>query len=289
MAANSLRGLPRSLYRRARSLPEAREERRFRPRLRVDPAAPELVVSPHLDDAVLDCFSVLNSDRELRVVNVFAGVPENVGLTGWDAITGAADSAERARERIAEDAVALARVPREPFNLDLLDAQYRTGVLDRLGLAGPSLDQIDLAVVSLAAERVARVRAGRDRRPRRPRARPPLRADAGAGRHARDAVRGAALLRGLRMALVGGWPRARAQPERRCLLELLRRGLARDASPAVGRRGAPRRRRRRGEARSDEVLSHAIPLPELWRQGPARRSRDPPLRGSLGAREPAAA
>lgn len=148
MAANSLRGLPRSLYRRARSLPEAREERRFRARLRADPAAPELVVSPHLDDAVLDCWSVLSSGREVQVVNVFAGVPENVGLTSWDAITGAADSAERARERIAEDAVALARAPREPFNLDLLDAQYRTGPLDRMGLSGPSLEQIDLAVIS---------------------------------------------------------------------------------------------------------------------------------------------
>ena len=74
---------------------------------------------------MLDCFTLLDSDRELSVVNVFSGVPAPGKLTLWDAITGATDSAVRARERLAEDAVALARAGREPLNLGLLDAQYR--------------------------------------------------------------------------------------------------------------------------------------------------------------------
>ena len=121
----SLPGLPRKLYRRSQALRQQREERSFRTRLSHDPGAPELLLSPHWDDAVLDCFTLLDSQRELNVVNVFGGVPAPGKLTLWDAITGATDSAVRARERLAEDAVALARTGREPVSLALLDAQYR--------------------------------------------------------------------------------------------------------------------------------------------------------------------
>lgn len=120
-----LAGLPRKLYRRSLALRRAREESRFRPRLRVDTGAPELLLSPHWDDAVLDCWALLSDRRELEVVNVFAGTPAPGRLTVWDAITGASDSAERTRERLAEDAVALARARRTPHNVALLDAQYR--------------------------------------------------------------------------------------------------------------------------------------------------------------------
>ena len=108
----SLPGLPRKLYRRSQALRQQREERSFRTRLSHDPGAPELLLSPHWDDAVLDCFTLLDSQRELNVVNVFGGVPAPGKLTLWDAITGATDSAVRARERLAEDAVALARTGR---------------------------------------------------------------------------------------------------------------------------------------------------------------------------------
>jgi LmbE family N-acetylglucosaminyl deacetylase len=114
----------------------AQEENRFHTSLRTDPHAPELVLSPHWDDAVLDCWSLLSSERELNVVNVFAGAPAPGRLTLWDAVTGALDSAQRAAERAAEDAVALARAGRKPLNLTFLDAQYRTP-------PGPTLDRID--------------------------------------------------------------------------------------------------------------------------------------------------
>jgi hypothetical protein len=120
-----LGSLPRRLYQRSRALRSSYAERRFRTRLRFDPEAPELLLSPHWDDAVLDCWSLLSAERELRVVNLFAGIPAPGRLTLWDAITGATDSAAQARARIPEDARALACAAREPLNLPLLDAQYR--------------------------------------------------------------------------------------------------------------------------------------------------------------------
>jgi LmbE family N-acetylglucosaminyl deacetylase len=139
-----LRDLPRGIHRRARGLRELARERRFRSRLQFDPRAPELLLSPHWDDAVLDCWGVISSDRELNVVNVFAGVPQPGRLAPWDAITGAVDSAQRARERIAEDALALQRAGRRPLSLPFLDAQYRPPP------RAPTLAELDRALVAVA-------------------------------------------------------------------------------------------------------------------------------------------
>ena len=122
---------------------EARQESRFRARIRIDPQAPALLLSPHMDDAVLDCWSMLAGDRELEVVNIFTGVPAPGRVTLWDAITGALDSAERVRDRIAEDERALGRAGRKPVNLPFLDAQYRPPP------PAPSLDDLDLALASV--------------------------------------------------------------------------------------------------------------------------------------------
>ena len=118
-------GLARTLYTRSRTLRRDLADRRFTPTLAHDPRSPELVLSPHLDDAVLDCWSVLSQPGEVSVVNVFAGIPQSAPVPLWDQITGARDSAERVRERIAEDAAALARAGRRAHNLSFLDAQYR--------------------------------------------------------------------------------------------------------------------------------------------------------------------
>ncbi len=123
---------------------ESSEEHRFRTRLRFDPQAPELLLSPHWDDAVLDCWSVLAGERQVTVVNLFAGVPLPGSLAPWDAITGATDSSIRARERIAEDTRALARAGRMPVNLPFLDAQYRTAT------GAPTLQEIDRALFAAA-------------------------------------------------------------------------------------------------------------------------------------------
>ncbi len=137
MRTRSPLDMPRAIYRRSQALREGYRERRFQTRLRCDPQAPELLLSPHWDDAVLDCWGLLTSARQVTVVNLCAGVPAPGCLAPWDAITGATDSAVRARERIAEDARALACAGRTPVNLPFLDAQYRSGV------PAPSLEEID--------------------------------------------------------------------------------------------------------------------------------------------------
>jgi LmbE family N-acetylglucosaminyl deacetylase len=85
-----------------------------------------VVLSPHLDDAVLSCWRVLTTPGELTVINLFTGVPAGLATPGWwDQYTGATDSAERVRERIDEDRRALALVGRTAVNLGFLDEQYR--------------------------------------------------------------------------------------------------------------------------------------------------------------------
>jgi hypothetical protein len=84
-----------------------------------------VVVSPHFDDAVLSCWHVLAAPGAVTVVNVFTGMPEPGTLGWWDRLTGAADSAERMRERRMEDAEALGLAGATYDNLDLLDSQYR--------------------------------------------------------------------------------------------------------------------------------------------------------------------
>jgi LmbE family N-acetylglucosaminyl deacetylase len=107
---------------RLRGLPRRAADRRFRARLRHDPAAPALVLSPHLDDAVLNCWSVLSG---AVVATVFAASPASGTRTGWDALCGATDSQEMVRERLAEDLEALASAGASPVHLGFLDAQYR--------------------------------------------------------------------------------------------------------------------------------------------------------------------
>ncbi|HEV3035180.1 MAG TPA: PIG-L family deacetylase [Solirubrobacteraceae bacterium] len=121
----SLQGLPRELYRRSRVASRARAESRLEPRLRFEHDAPQLLLSPHWDDAVLSCWNLLERKGELNVVNLFAGIPSPGRAGTWEAVCGARDSSERARTRIAEDARALARAGREPLGLALLDAKYR--------------------------------------------------------------------------------------------------------------------------------------------------------------------
>lgn len=100
------------------------------------------VVSPHLDDAVLSCWHLLDGPDDVEVVNVFTGVPAAEAPDGrWDRETGASDSQSRMAQRLEEDRAALAMVDRRAVNLDLLDEQYRDsdqpvgGIVERLASA----------------------------------------------------------------------------------------------------------------------------------------------------------
>ena len=89
------------------------------------PSNPQaLVLSPHPDDAILSCWSVLTGPAETLVLNLFAGVPPaGTALSAWDRITGATDARARALERIAEDRDALSVAACDGVNLDFLNDQ----------------------------------------------------------------------------------------------------------------------------------------------------------------------
>jgi hypothetical protein len=141
MSWRRLRRAPGGLARRGRALHHRYVANRFHSQLLRDPLAAPVLLSPHWDDAVFDCWALLTDRGELSVVNVFAGVPKPGRLTRWDTVTGATESASRARERIAEDAAALARAGRAAINLPLLDAEYRDPD------PPPSLRDLDRALV----------------------------------------------------------------------------------------------------------------------------------------------
>ena len=101
--------------------------------------APIVVLSPHLDDAVLSCWSILADDRDVAVVTVFAGVPaEGAEPAAWDLITGAREPRRRLEERRAEDREALALAGRRPVHLAYVESQYRSN--------DPSIDELATAI-----------------------------------------------------------------------------------------------------------------------------------------------
>jgi LmbE family N-acetylglucosaminyl deacetylase len=98
-----------------------------------DPAA--IVVSPHFDDAVLSCWSVLNrGGSKVCVLTVFGGAPSPGRLWDWDAKPpGATDSATRVLERSEENRAALRVTGTRRIDLHFLESQYLDaggGVLD---------------------------------------------------------------------------------------------------------------------------------------------------------------
>jgi hypothetical protein len=91
----------------------------------------KVVVSPHLDDAVLSVYGQLGP--ETTVVTVLAGLPPEGYLSDWDRQSGATDSRARTAERREEDRRALGRSAAVPVHLDFPDRQYVA-----LGMPKPS-------------------------------------------------------------------------------------------------------------------------------------------------------
>jgi LmbE family N-acetylglucosaminyl deacetylase len=90
-------------------------------------ARPAVILSPHLDDAVLSCWHLLSGPGEVTVINVFAGSPPpGSRVSWWDRLTGATDSAARMLERRAEDREAFEIAGRTATNLEFLDEQYES-------------------------------------------------------------------------------------------------------------------------------------------------------------------
>lgn len=116
------------------------------------PRARTVVCSPHFDDAVLNCWSVLNRDESCAVVNVFTGAPEG-GFTSWnDRQNGASSSAAQMHQRALEDREALSVAGKAAINLGMLEVKYRLR-------QNPLLHTGPLPLLAAALRHVPRLRA----------------------------------------------------------------------------------------------------------------------------------
>lgn len=84
-----------------------------------------MVLSPHLDDAVLCAFSVLDGPGEVVVVNVCDGIPAAGRASDWVRLCGGSDDAAQMRARREEDRAALALLERAAVGLGFLEADER--------------------------------------------------------------------------------------------------------------------------------------------------------------------
>jgi LmbE family N-acetylglucosaminyl deacetylase len=90
------------------------------------PNGPLVIISPHLDDAVFSCGSLLSHSAGSTVVTVFTGVPHEGGiLTEWDRECGFLSAAEAMRAREAEDCRALEAIRCCGRSLGFIDCQYQ--------------------------------------------------------------------------------------------------------------------------------------------------------------------
>ena len=85
-----------------------------------------VILSPHLDDAIIDCWHLV-ADPSSIIVNVFSGVPPQGTHAWWDRLCGEADSQKMVQLRLKENerAVSISANSNPQQFLDLLDKQYR--------------------------------------------------------------------------------------------------------------------------------------------------------------------
>lgn len=102
-----------------------------------------LVISPHLDDAVLSVGQYLADCADATVVTVFAGPPPDDRPGGQDHRNGFTGAAEAVARRRDEDATALALLGCAPHHLDFPDRQYRVPTSD---------EEVEAALRKLAAD-----------------------------------------------------------------------------------------------------------------------------------------
>lgn len=113
-----------------------------------------LVLSPHLDDAVLSCADLIAQHPGSVVATVFAGIPAHSQLlTDWDAASGFENAQQAVSLRRQEDSKALALLSAAPRWLDFFDSQYQvTPSMDVLAdVVGRLMDDIGPATVLLPA------------------------------------------------------------------------------------------------------------------------------------------
>ena len=105
-----------------------------------------VIVSPHFDDAVLSCWTLIDSGADVTVLTVFTEGPPRAGFVAdWDADTGV-DSSTRMRQRADENRAALALARARPVDLGALEGIYGGGDVDR-GALRPYLTGADAVYV----------------------------------------------------------------------------------------------------------------------------------------------
>lgn len=124
--------------------------------VRYEPAAPTVVLSPHLDDAVLSVFEILDGPGEVLVVNVCDGVPPAGRASDWVRLCGGSDDAAQLLLRRAEDRAALATIGRGSVGLGFLETDERPAeanaeaIAERVKAALPSAARL-LAPVGMGS------------------------------------------------------------------------------------------------------------------------------------------
>ena len=83
-----------------------------------------MIIAPHLDDAVLSAWSLINSANADLVLTVFTGAPRPAVVTDWDRMCGFADSTEALESRRAEDDAAFEGLPVTRRSLDRVESHY---------------------------------------------------------------------------------------------------------------------------------------------------------------------
>ena len=104
-----------------------------------------VVVSTHFDDAVMSCWSLLDSSDSVTVLTVFTAGPEAGVVTEWDADSGV-DSSTRMQQRREENRAALALAGCEPVDLGSLEGMYGGDGVDADELR-PHLTRADTAYI----------------------------------------------------------------------------------------------------------------------------------------------
>jgi len=87
-----------------------------------------IIISPHLDDAVFSCWKTIKDSQNLLIINVFAGIPRQDTTTFWDRICGEKNSMIMVKARRHENELALDKTKATNIYLDFLDKQYRTKI-----------------------------------------------------------------------------------------------------------------------------------------------------------------
>jgi LmbE family N-acetylglucosaminyl deacetylase len=94
----------------------------------------DVIISPHLDDAVLSCWSILERPGSI-VMTLFAGLPDSSVSTFWDRLCGQPNSSKMMRLRLKENRQVLDSLGVKAVNLPYLDNQYKPSPRDLVGIA----------------------------------------------------------------------------------------------------------------------------------------------------------